>query len=217
MKFIEPGREWLNDDEEVAEFHRCFQKSKPMQLALGMNVGQSKPVHWLHRVLDRLGLGTKSKQFRVEGERKRKYWVDPEVLNCSVRTSVCATFFERWKSYLGDEYQQPTFEVATADPEPEIAVTTPATNLSPPCQPVTTNEQREIITTDVEEMREITSWFTTSYQNSLEGLEMLLDTARSVLDALPSRIRQMVWERLPGGVKNAIFNQHREHWAFFTG
>ena len=97
MQFLDPKREWRDDDEDVAAFHRRFKRSRKLQIALGMNVGGSCPTHWLVRVLDRLGVKTRKKQFRVQGtkQRHRKFWIDPRSWNCPYRASVCATLPER--------------------------------------------------------------------------------------------------------------------------
>ena len=72
MQFLDPKREWRDDDPEVIAFHRRFKRSRKLQMALGMNVGNSNPTLWLTRVLDRLGLKTKGKQFREEGTSDRQ-------------------------------------------------------------------------------------------------------------------------------------------------
>ena len=219
MKFLDPKREWRDDDQEVIAFHRRFKRSRKLQMALGMNVGGSNPTLWLTRVLDRLGLKTKGKQFREDdgsGDHHRKYWIDPNTWNDPYRTSICATFPERWKQYLGEEYSLPQFDLQTPEPEQDVAVTDLPSKLIEQRGVVTTKEQEQVTKAHVEEIQEISNWLLTSYSNSLESLEPLLETARTVLEGMPGMIRQILWQGLPAGLKNAILRDYREHFAFFT-
>ena len=76
---------------------------------------------------------------------------------------------------------------------------------------MTKKEQEQVTKEYVEEIQEISNWLLTSYRNSLESLEPLLETARTVLEGMPGMIKQILWRGLPAGLKNAILRDHREH------
>jgi len=73
--------EWLSDSANLAEFKKLALTMAP-QIKAALNVSihaDMSGAQILGQLLDQMGIATDSKQLRVEGDRKRVYWIDQEV------------------------------------------------------------------------------------------------------------------------------------------
>jgi hypothetical protein len=99
LELLSPDREWSSTDPALLSFYQ-FCKSRRVQRALGLRLGDSTPCEYLGRVLRTLGLKTVSRFDRTGGEKRWFYKLDPDTLSCPIRQAILKAVEERFTTRL---------------------------------------------------------------------------------------------------------------------
>ena len=80
-QWVSRADDWMSDSANLAEFKKLALRLAP-QVKAALNVSihaDMSGAQILGQLLDQMGIVTESKQLRVNGDRKRVYWIDQEV------------------------------------------------------------------------------------------------------------------------------------------
>ena len=219
MELLNLDKKYREDDPELVEFHRTFKASKKKQRALGMNVGNSTPMHWFVRVVKRVGLALKKKQLRENGARPYEHWIDPASWNHPYRQAILDTLPERWRQYLGDFEPEAICEAETlAQPAVNPDFTHPLNVIEPGEVKSRINDEKEgenLPQNLQAEIQEVISFLVVSLNNNLEGLTDILITVRHLLKKIP-QLKKALWGGLSMVVKQAIQDVAPEDYRWLT-
>ncbi|MGH2414495.1 MAG: hypothetical protein ACRDEA_12585, partial [Microcystaceae cyanobacterium] len=217
LSLLDLNQHWSEDHPQLVEFHRQFKASKRLQMALGMYVGRSTPMHWWQRVLFRVGLNTKSEQRRVEGERMRFYAIDPKTWNDVERRAILEALPVRWSPYLDSSYPQADFELETQTESRLEDVTRPPNYLNQLGGVVTAPLQNpgEVPEAYTEDVRELGSWLQMAVSEGVETLKDIMAVIREYLSRVP-QARHWIWRTLSQSLKRALAQLSPQDYRFLA-
>jgi hypothetical protein len=128
-RFLDPSKEWTNDSLEAVEL---LHLGKKFSNQLGRHPGKASPIQFLQKLLGLFGLRMKS---RKDGQGKRIYMLDEEVVNDPIRQQVLACIEAKltqpkqevdWESAINEAHGLETDNQPETQSEQALEVTAPS-------------------------------------------------------------------------------------------